>query len=111
SALTGVLVREIVNYSSYWRASTFSWTGGATIFLLAVGFRFGSPVRTHRREQLRRLRLHGNRRDRGPVFERVPGDVRNLRQVPVPAHVRRDPRRSGGHRGARDRRGAVDGHE
>ena len=26
-ALTGVLVREIVNYSSYWRSATFSSTG------------------------------------------------------------------------------------
>ena len=25
-ALTGVLVREVVNYSSYWRSSTFSST-------------------------------------------------------------------------------------
>ncbi len=24
AALTGVLVREVVNFSSYWRASTFS---------------------------------------------------------------------------------------
>ena len=26
SALTGVLVREVVNYSSYWRSATFSST-------------------------------------------------------------------------------------
>ena len=25
-ALTGVLVREVVNYSSYWKSSTFSST-------------------------------------------------------------------------------------
>ena len=59
SALTGVLVREIVNYSSYWRSSTFaSSTCGArplpsssstvepTIYLLAFGFGFGSIVST-----------------------------------------------------------------
>jgi lipooligosaccharide transport system permease protein len=45
-ALTGVLVREIVNYSSYWRSSTFSSTVEPTIYLLAFGFGFGSLVST-----------------------------------------------------------------
>jgi lipooligosaccharide transport system permease protein len=45
-ALTGVLVREIVNYSSYWRSSTFSSTVEPTIYLLAFGFGFGSIVST-----------------------------------------------------------------
>jgi lipooligosaccharide transport system permease protein len=43
-ALTGVLVREIVNYSSYWRSATFSATVEPTIYLLAFGFGFGSLV-------------------------------------------------------------------
>jgi lipooligosaccharide transport system permease protein len=43
-ALTGVLVREIVNYSSYWKSSTFSSTVEPTIYLLAFGFGFGSIV-------------------------------------------------------------------
>ena len=46
SALTGVLVREFVNYSSYWRSSTFSSTVEPTIYLLAFGFGFGSLVST-----------------------------------------------------------------
>jgi lipooligosaccharide transport system permease protein len=46
SALTGVLVREVVNYSSYWRSSTFSSTVEPTIYLLAFGFGFGSLVST-----------------------------------------------------------------
>jgi lipooligosaccharide transport system permease protein len=45
-ALTGVLVREIVNYSSYWRASAFSSTVEPTLYLLAFGFGFGSLVST-----------------------------------------------------------------
>jgi lipooligosaccharide transport system permease protein len=45
-ALTGVLVREIVNYSSYWKSSTFSSTVEPTIYLLAFGFGFGSLVST-----------------------------------------------------------------
>jgi lipooligosaccharide transport system permease protein len=43
-ALTGVLVREVVNYSSYWKSSTFSSTVEPTIYLLAFGFGFGSLV-------------------------------------------------------------------
>jgi lipooligosaccharide transport system permease protein len=44
TALTGVLVREVVNYSSYWKSSTFSSTVEPTIYLLAFGFGFGSLV-------------------------------------------------------------------
>ena len=43
-ALTGVLMREIVNFSSYWRSATFSSTVEPTIYLLAFGFGFGSLV-------------------------------------------------------------------
>jgi lipooligosaccharide transport system permease protein len=43
-ALTGVLVREVVNYSSYWRSSTFSSTVEPTFYLLAFGFGFGALV-------------------------------------------------------------------
>jgi lipooligosaccharide transport system permease protein len=43
-ALTGVLVRELVNYSSYWRASMFSSTVEPTIYLLAFGFGIGTLV-------------------------------------------------------------------
>jgi lipooligosaccharide transport system permease protein len=45
-ALAGVMVREIVNFSSFWRASTFSSTIDPTIYLLAFGFGFGSLVST-----------------------------------------------------------------
>ena len=44
SALTGVLVREVVNFSSYWRSTTFSSTVEPTIYLVAFGFGFGSLV-------------------------------------------------------------------
>ena len=44
AALTGVLVREIVNFTSYWRSATFSSTVEPTIYLLAFGFGFGSLV-------------------------------------------------------------------
>ena len=39
-----MLVREVVNFSSYWRATTFSATVEPTIYLLAFGFGFGSLV-------------------------------------------------------------------
>ena len=45
-ALTGVLVREVVNFSSYWKSTTFSSTVEPTIYLLAFGFGFGSLVST-----------------------------------------------------------------
>jgi lipooligosaccharide transport system permease protein len=44
AALQGVLVREVVNFSSFWRSSTFSSTVEPTIYLLAFGFGFGSLV-------------------------------------------------------------------
>jgi lipooligosaccharide transport system permease protein len=43
-ALAGVMVREVVNFSSYWRGTTFSATVEPTIYLLAFGFGFGSLV-------------------------------------------------------------------
>jgi lipooligosaccharide transport system permease protein len=43
-ALSGVLVREVINFSSYWRSTTFSSTVEPTIYLLAFGFGFGSLV-------------------------------------------------------------------
>ena len=43
-ALEGVLVREVINFSSYWRSTTFSSTVDPTIYLLAFGFGFGSLV-------------------------------------------------------------------
>jgi lipooligosaccharide transport system permease protein len=46
AALTGVMVREVVNFSSFWRSSTFSSTVDPTIYLLAFGFGFGSLVST-----------------------------------------------------------------
>jgi lipooligosaccharide transport system permease protein len=45
-ALMGVLVREIINFSSYWRSIVFSSTVEPTIYLLAFGFGFGSLVST-----------------------------------------------------------------
>lgn len=46
AALAGVMVREVVNYSSFWRSSTFSSTVDPTVYLLAFGFGFGSLVST-----------------------------------------------------------------
>jgi lipooligosaccharide transport system permease protein len=46
AALQGVMVREIINFSSFWRSSTFSSTVDPTIYLLAFGFGFGSLVST-----------------------------------------------------------------
>ncbi len=45
-AMRGVLVREMGNFASYWRSTTFSSTVEPTIYLLAFGFGFGSLVST-----------------------------------------------------------------
>jgi lipooligosaccharide transport system permease protein len=44
AALRGVMVREVVNFSSFWRSSTFSSTIDPTIYMLAFAFGFGSLV-------------------------------------------------------------------
>jgi len=44
SAIQGVLVREVTNFGSFWRSTTFSSTLDPTIYLLAFGFGFGSLV-------------------------------------------------------------------
>lgn len=44
SALRGVLVREVINFSSYWRGSVFSSTVEPTIYMLAFGFGLGSII-------------------------------------------------------------------
>lgn len=44
SAITGVLVREVVNFRSFWRSSVFSSTMDPLIYLLAFGFGFGTLV-------------------------------------------------------------------
>jgi len=43
-AIGGVVFREFVNFSSYWKATTFSSTVEPTIYLLAFGFGFGTLV-------------------------------------------------------------------
>jgi hypothetical protein len=108
-ALTGVLVREVVNYSSYWMSSTFSSTVEPTIYLL-VRVRLRIHHQHDRRVRLRRLRGHRDGGDGGALLERLCGDVRDIRQVPVPAHVRRDSRGACRYGGARHRGSAVDGH-
>jgi lipooligosaccharide transport system permease protein len=39
-------VREVINFSSYWRSTTFSATVEPTVYLLAFGLGFGSLVST-----------------------------------------------------------------
>ena len=40
-ALAGVMMREVVNFSSFWRSFIFSSTVDPTIYMLALGFGFG----------------------------------------------------------------------
>lgn len=43
-AIGGVLVREVINYSSFWRSSAFSSIMEPVIYLLAFGFGLGALV-------------------------------------------------------------------
>jgi lipooligosaccharide transport system permease protein len=44
SAINGVLVREVMNFRTFWRASTFSAIVQPIVYLLAFGFGFGTLV-------------------------------------------------------------------
>ncbi len=44
AAIGGVVFREVINFGSYWKATTFSATVEPTIYLLAFGFGFGTIV-------------------------------------------------------------------
>ena len=110
AALQGVLIREVVNFSSYWRGTTFSSTMEPTVYLIAFGFGFGSLVSQVAGYDYVDFVGTGTVATAVLFSRGVPGDVRDVRQGDVPAHVRRDPRRAGRHRGDRHRGGAVDGH-
>jgi lipooligosaccharide transport system permease protein len=43
-AIVGVLVRELINYSSFWRSSAFSSIMEPVIYLLAFGFGIGALI-------------------------------------------------------------------
>jgi lipooligosaccharide transport system permease protein len=43
-AILGVLVREVMNFRTFWRSSTFSAVVQPIVYLLAFGFGFGSLV-------------------------------------------------------------------
>jgi lipooligosaccharide transport system permease protein len=46
AGIQGVLVREVINFSSFWKSTTFASTVDPTVYLLAFGFGFGSLVST-----------------------------------------------------------------
>ncbi len=46
SALMGVFVREIINFSSFWKSSTFASTIEPTIYLLGFGLGVGTLIST-----------------------------------------------------------------
>jgi len=44
AALVGVLVREIINFTAFWKSSAFSSIVNPLVYLLAFGFGFGSII-------------------------------------------------------------------
>ena len=87
SALAGVLAREVMNYSSYWRSRTFSSTVEPTIYLLAFGFGFGSIVSTIGGYDYVEFVGTGTVATAVLFSSVFPAHVRDVRQVPVPAHL------------------------
>ena len=61
AALAGVMSRDIVIFSRYWKATTFSSIVQPTIYLLAFGLGFGSLVTHVGTVQLRGVRRDGRR--------------------------------------------------
>ena len=68
----------------------------------------GDSRRRSRRRPLRAVRRHRDGRHRGDLLQRPAGDVRHLRQAPLPEHIRSDPRCPGRRRRAGQRRDALD---
>ena len=107
-ALTGVLVREVVNYSSYWKSSTFI-DGRADDLSSGVRIRVRLDRQHDWRIRLRRLRRHRNGRDGGAFSSAFAAMFGTFVKYQFQHYVRRDPGGARRHRGARHRRGPVDG--
>ena len=109
AAIGGVMSREVANFRTFWKATTFSSVLEPVIYLLAFGLGLGATRREpRRRARLRAVRRYRDGRHGGDLLERAAGDVRHVRQGALPAHLRRDPRRAGRRGGARDRGDALD---
>ncbi len=86
AAIAGVMSREVANFRTFWKATTFSSVLEPIIYLLAFGLGLGATiVELGRRARLRRVRRHRDGRHRGDLLQRPAGDVRHLRQAPLPA--------------------------
>ena len=109
AAIGGVMSREVANFRTFWKATTFSSVLEPVIYLLAFGLGLGATL-VNRVDglELRRVRRHRHGRDGGDLLERVAGDVRHVREGALPAHLRRDPRGARRRGGARDGRDALD---
>ena len=111
AAIGGIMSREVANFRTFWKSTTFSSVLEPVIYLLAFGLGLGATVV----DEVDGLRVRGVRGHRhgghgGDLLERAAGDVRHLRQAPLPAHLRRDPGRAGGRGGAGDGGDALDRH-
>ena len=111
AAITGVMSREVANFRTFWKATTFSSVLEPIIYLLAFGLGLGSTI-VNKVDGLEYVEFVGHRdgRDGGDLLERAARDVRHVRQAPLPAHLRRDPGRARRRRGAGHRGDAVDRH-
>ena len=109
AAIAGVMSREVANFRTFWKATDVLQRARADRLPARVRARpRRDDRRPGRRPRLRRVRRHRDGRDGGDLLERAAGDVRHVRQAPLPEHLRRDPRRAGRRRGAGHRGDALD---
>jgi lipooligosaccharide transport system permease protein len=103
-----VLVREIINFGSYWRSSTFASIVQPLIYLLAFGVRLRLAREDGGRPRLRRFVATGTVATAVLFSSVFPAMFGTFVKYKFQRTYDAIPRRAGRHRGARHRRDAVD---
>ena len=109
AAIAGVMSREVANFRTYWKGTTFSSVLEPIVYLLAFGLGLGATL-VDEVEGVHYIQFVGTGMVATAVIfsSALPGDVRHLRQAPLPEHLRSDPRRPGRRRRAGHRGDALD---
>ncbi len=109
AAITGVMSREVANFRSYWKSTTFSSVLEPVIYLLAFGLGLGSTI-VEKVDGLDYVEFVGTGMVATAVIfsSALPAMFGVVRQGALPAHLRRDPGGAGRRRGAGHRGDALD---
>ena len=107
AAITGVMSREVANFRSFWKSTTFSSVLEPVIYLLAFGLGLGSTI-VDKVDGLDYVEFVGTGMVATARSSRRSRRCSAPSSRSAPAHLRRDPRSARRRRGARHRRGPVD---